>query len=469
MKKFILFMLILFFVAQVFSKDVLVSTEKDRKQLFITVYNSDRALVYDKRLVNVPKGEFVLKFMDVSKDIIPESVNFENADLTLYEQNFEYDLLTPSKLLEKFVGRNIEVIEKKLQDNSTKEVIKKAKILSVNNGVVYEIDGKIITGKSFSGYIFPEIPKNLISHPTLLWVLKSFKSGKEEIGCSYLTSGMSWSSNYVLFLNETEEKGSLNGWITLKNESGTSFKNGILKLVAGELNLVRNYENDRILYKTVPKVSRANPTYSGATEKKFFEYHIYTVKRKVTIKNNQKKQISMFSIPELNLKKIYVINGYSDAYSSNMSKIDVKVFLKFKNSKANHLGIPLPAGVFRVYKRDTDGSPIFVGEDKIKHTPKDEDVKIKMGKAFDIVAEKKCINREKLAKNLYEAEFKYMVKNHKDKKIVVEIYEYLPSLYTKIIYSSQKYEKISANRVKFLLPVEKNGKSELTYKIRVKY
>ncbi len=468
MKKLFLFLLFTIFIGELFAVNSVISTEKDRKELFVTVYNSDRALVYDKRVVKVPDGNFALKFMDVSKDIIPESVNFENPDLILYEQNFEYDLLTPSKLLEKFVGKEIEVIDRKIENNTTKEIVKKAKILSTNNGIVYEIDGKIITGKSFSGYIFPEIPDNLISHPTLIWLLNSGKSGKEEIACSYLTSGMTWSSNYVLFLNKREEKGSLNGWITLKNETGTAFKNAVLKLVAGKVNIVKNYEREEVYYRAVPEANKLK-SYEGATEKKFFEYHIYTVKRKVTVKNNQEKQISMFSIPEIGLKKIYIINGYSDIYSTGESKIDVNVFLKFKNSKENHLGIPLPAGTFRVYKRDSDGSPIFVGEDKIDHTPKDEFIKIKMGKAFDIVAEKKCVKKEKLTKNLYEAKFKYTIKNHKKNSVVVEVYETLPSYYTEVISSSIKYEKISANRIKFLVPVEKNGKNELIYMIRVKY
>ncbi len=467
MRKIFLILLLLFSFQLMFSKSVVISTEKDRTALFVTIYNSDRALICDERIVNVPKGEFVLKFMDVSEKIIPESVNFESNNLFLYEQNFEYDLLTPLKLLEKFVGREIEVIEKRVKDNSTEEVIKKAKILSVNNGVVYEIDGKIITGKSFSGYIFPNIPNNLISHPTLLWLLKGEKPGKENVKCSYLTGGMTWSSNYVLFLNSDEDKGALTGWITLRNESGTAYKNAVLKLVAGEVNVVKKGWSDKVYYEKAYRAAPRSMPVNQTSEKKFFEYHMYTVKRKVTLKNNQEKQISMLNVSEIKIRKTYEVSSYSSRFSNEKTKPDVYVYLNFKNSEENNLGIPLPAGVFRVYKEDNDGSPIFVGEDKIKHTPRDEDVKIKMGKAFDIKVEKVCTKKEKLAKGVYELDFKYVLKNHKDKGVEIEVKESFPD-FTKIVSSNMKYEKISSNSVKFIVPVEKKSKNELTYKIIIK-
>ncbi len=445
---------------------VVATSLADQETLSITVYNSNLGLIKDSRRLSLPAGVTQLKFSEVAAKIMPQTVHIKSLSdpkhLQILEQNYEYDLLTPQKLLEKFVGKEITI----LKDNVEVPIM----ILSVNQGIVYKLGGRIFTGQPHN-LIFPNIPNNLISYPTLIWLLENRGIAPHKLEATYLTQGISWRADYVAVLDSKDKLLDLSGWVTLDNQSGASYQNARLKLVAGNVNRVIERRGTADAVRALSELS-AKPAAAPFSEESFFEYHLYSLQRATTIKENQTKQVSLLSADGVPITKQYVYRGSQQYFRSRLgtsvSNQKIEVYVDIANKKENNLGMPLPRGTVRVYKADSDGSLQFMGEDRIDHTPKDEAIKIKMGDAFDIVGQRKQTDWRKLADNLYEAAFEISLRNHKEEAVRVSVIEPMLSDW-EILSSSHAHKKTDAHTAQFDLPVAKNGETKLQYRVRYKF
>jgi hypothetical protein len=451
------------------------STIDDQNEVALTVYNSDLALVRDVRTLQLPRGEFDLRFMDIAATVNPATVHLrsltEPSRLGILEQNYEYDLLEPDKLLRKYVGRDVILIRPRQENGTSRDEEVKARLLSYNTAPVWQIGNEIVTGLHADHIRFPELPANLYARPTLIWSLANTGTGTHRIEAAYLASKLSWSADYVLTVARDDKSADVDGWVTMTNGSGTVFRNASLQLVAGELNRVRQEFDMRRQDALVGRAAAAPA--APMTQEAFSDYHLYTLARKTTIGNNETKQVNMLGASAFPIRKRYVVDGQSFYYRNAMSpgspiKDVVKVFYQFKNETRTGLGMPLPAGTVRVYQADSRGGTQFVGEDRIGHTPKDEALNLRIGHAFDIVAERKQTDFEKIAANVYEMEYELVVRNHKTMAIAVEVNEPIGGTW-RIIRSSHQWTKSDAWAAQFEVPVAADGAATLTYRVRVTY
>ncbi len=442
------------------------TTLQDQMDVAVTIYNNDRALVREQRKIKLPKGESYLKFMGVPEKILPETVSLKSlkqpGSLQILEQNYEYDLISPSKLMEKYVGREVKLINKN-KDMDFYEVT--AKLLSVNESPVFQIDNQIYLGHP-GNVVLPELPSELIAKPTLVWMVNN-NLEDQEVEASYLTSGLSWKADYVLVYDEPKNSMDLEGWITLNNNSGATYQNARLKLVAGEVNIVPAPAPMPQMDRMVLGMAKS----MEVREESFAEYHLYTVPRRTTIKEKQSKQVSLLSANGVKANKIYEYRGNTSFYHDKINPIrneNVDTFLVFKNAEGNNLGFPLPEGIIRVYQEDSEGMLQFAGEDRIKHTPKDEEVRLRLGKAFDVVGERTQIDFQRLAQTVVECEFEITIRNHKKNDITVDIVEPMMGDW-QIVKSSMDYEKKDAFSVVFHLPVKAEGSNKVSYRVRIRF
>lgn len=455
--------------------EALTTTDKDQTDLAVTVYNSNIALVRDVRQIHLSAGIFPLKFEDVAAAINPATVHFrsltEPAKLSVVEQNYEYDLLDPQKLLQKYVGREVTLVHSEKDAGSTKWIETKALLLSDNNGPVWRIGNEIVTGMGADSYRFPELPGNLYSRPTLVWTLDNRGANAQKVEASYLTNNMNWSADYVLTVTRDEKAADLDGWVTLTNNSGVAYANAKLQLVAGEIHQVTPLVEMETMGGAMKTRNAAAPP--QFTQEGFSEYHLYSLERRTSIQNNESKQISLLNGTGVPVEKYLMVEGQAYYYRNpqgigNAMPQPVKVYYRFKNDQKSQLGMPLPAGTVRVYQADSKGGIQFVGEDRISHTPKDETVKIYVGNAFDVVCERKQTDYKKLASNLYEMEYEITLRNHKDGAVTVEVREPVGGDW-EVVNSNFKPEKLDATTIGFQIPVEKDGTATLTYRVRVKW
>jgi hypothetical protein len=450
------------------------STLDDQTELALTVYNSDLALVRDVRTIRVGRGEFDLRFMDIAATVNPATVHLrslsEPARLGILEQNYEYDLLEPDKLLRKYVGRDVILVRPRQQNGTTREEEVTARLLSYNNAPVWQIGDEIVTGLHADHIRFPELPGNLYARPTLIWSLDNSGAAEHRVEASYLAGKLNWSADYVLTVTRDDARADVDGWVTLTNGSGTAFRNARLQLVAGELNRVRQAMARREM---VDMAARSVAAEAPMAQEAFSEYHLYTLARKTTISNNETKQVNMLGATGFPVRKRYVVDGQNFYYRNPVSpgspiKDAVKVFYEFKNDAKAGLGMPMPAGVVRVYQADSKGGTHFVGEDRIGHTPKDETLNLRIGTAFDVVAERNQIDFERVASNVYEMEYQVVLRNHKSAPISVEVNEPIGGSW-RMIRSTHEATKTAAWAARFEVPVAADGTATLTYRVRVTY
>jgi hypothetical protein len=446
----------------------------DQTDLAVTVYNSNIALVRDVRQLTLPAGAFRLKFMDIAATVNPATVHFrsltEPDKLGVIEQNYEYDLLEPAKLLHKYVGKEVTLVRTYQDSGTTKHEEVKATLLSDNNGPVWKIGNDIVTGMFAESYRFPEVPANLYDRPTLLMSLDNSGARKHQIEASYLATNLSWNSDYVLTVSRDDKAADLDGWVTLANNSGTAFHNARLQLVAGDLNRIQP---------SAPMAKRAEAVGAMVArdqqfqQEAFSEYHLYSLGRRTSVEDKETKQISLLQGTGVPVQKVFVVNGqnfyYHNQYNPGSPQKDpVMVFYKFKNEEKAGLGMPLPAGNLRVYQKDSKGGVLFVGEDHIDHTPKDETVTVHIGNAFDVVAERKQTDYKRIDTHVWEMEFEITLRNHKDTPITVEVNEPIGGDWD-MLSSTYKFTKTAAWAAQFQVPVEKNGTSVLKYRIRARW
>ncbi len=450
------------------------STAANQTTLSVTVYNSDLALVRDVRRVDLPKGTVDLRFEDIAASIKPETVHITSVTspkgLDVLEQNYEYDLLNPAKLLQKYVGKQVTLIRRELRDQSTVEVPVKATLLADNESPVWQVGNEIVTGMGADRYVFPDLPPNLYSKPTLIWLLENRNTGEQTIEASYLAEKIQWTADYVLNVSSNEKNGALNGWVTINNNTGASFRDAKLQLVAGQVHQV---PRQQIVHRYAIQYQMASPAAAQFGQESIAEYHLYTLGRRTTLANNESKQISLLSAANIHIHKTLEVNGSdlmyrSAVHSLNSMKNPVEVHLKFQNSKDNSLGMPLPEGTVRVYQADSHGREQFIGEDHIGHTPRDEKLNLMIGSAFDVVEERKQTEYHSLGLNASESAYEITIRNHKSEPIIVEVNEPLGGDWT-MESSNFKYEKSSAFSARFEVPVAANGQAILNYRVRVRW
>src|SRR6266550_4868737 len=447
------------------STEVLAATpqsvrREDQRDVMVTIYNGNLGLVKDIRDVSVPAGTTEVQFMEVAAQIDPTTVHLKSltdpAGLRILEQNYEYDLLTSAKLMEKYVGKTVRLYQ---GDGTYHE----ATLLSTN-GPIFEINGAIHMGQ-YGRLVLPSLPENLVAQPTLVWLLRNQTPRPQRVEASYLTGGITWKADYVMVLNAADTLSDLTGWVTVDNKSGATYGNAALKLVAGDVNRAPDARRDQRMMELAAKAASPAVASQDFKSEGFFEYHLYTLDGRTTIKDNQTKQLSLMAANEVPITKELVYYGapdyYRNAYGVPASNQKIAVYFEVKNSKENRLGLPLPKGKIWVYKADASGSQQFIGEDWIDHTPKDESVKIKMGNAFDLVGERTQKDFKKIASNLYEVEWEIALRNHKTEPQTVTVIEPVPGDW-QVLTSTHTYEKIQAHTLKYQIPVPKEGATKLT-------
>jgi hypothetical protein len=444
------------------------STSADRESVAVTVYNQNFGLVREIRALELPRGPVALEYGDVASGIQPETVHvlpLGRGRFQLLEQNYQYDLLNPQKLLEKYVGRTVNVYRPNPL-TGVDEVVE-AEVLSVNGGPILRIGGEI-TFNYPGRFGFPEMPDNLIAEPTLLWRLDT-PGGRQRVEVSYLTNNLNWKSDYVMVLNEDDDEGALTGWVTLTNQSGTTYENARLQLVAGDVQRVQNNgprADDRV------RMMAAVAESGGFSEDSFFEYHLYTLNRPTDLMNNEQKQVTLLESDGFGIEKRLIFHGSSHYYRGQYGQVatnqKVGVFLDFENSESNGLGMPLPKGTVRVYKRDHSGAQQFIGEDLIDHTPRDEELRIKMGEAFDVVGDRRQMDYTVISNCVSESTWRVDLRNHKEEDVEVMLVEPAGGDW-EIISSTHPFEQTDAWTFTLRPDIESHGETRVEYRVRVRW
>ena len=446
------------------------------KAVQLTVYNGGFALVKDTRTVTLLKGANSIEVADVAAQIDPTSILFKSLtapnSVAILEQNYQYDLISPNSILKKMVGERVWF-------NNTESGIL---LNPPDNGglVIRKDDGKLVMNVAVEAV--DKLPEGLKATPTLNWLLASDKAGAQESEISYITNGIGWKADYVALVNKNDTALDLTGWVTLNNNSGATYKDAKLTLMAGD---VRRVQPERMLGfgggREDYAAKAAEPQFQ---EKSFFEYHMYTMARPTTISQNETKQLSLLNADSAPVKKEMIYDARGDWFrswwypgrgeydpgsgydTSNYHKVNVVLVLT--NSKENHMGMPLPKGRIRVYKLDDQGSQQFIGEDLIDHTPKDEKIRLYVGDAFDVVGDYKRTNYRKIDNRTAEESFEAVIRNHKDKAVDVKVVDHVWSDWT-VTEKSHDYTKKDAGTIEFPVSVPANGEVKLTYTIRVKW
>lgn len=441
------------------AKEPAATTDKDQVDLSLTVYNGNLALIRDVRQVRLQSGVFPLRFEGVASSINPTTVHFRSltapARVTVVEQNYEYDLLDPAKLLQKYVGREVTLVRPETSAGSTRWVETKALLLANNGGPVWKIGNEIVTGMDADSYRFPDLPENLYSQPTLVWTLDNRGADSQRVEASYLAASMNWNADYVLNVARDEKTADLDGWVTLTNNSGVAYNNAKLQLVAGQLHRTNLAMNAKAMAGAL--LDAATEARQQFAQEAFSEYHLYTLGRRTSIQNSESKQISLLSASGIPVEKYFLVEGQSYYFRNpqgigNPIPQPVQVYYRFKNQDKTGLGMPLPAGTLRVYQSDSQGGAQFVGEDNISHTPKDETLRLHVGDAFDVICERKQMDYKKLGANLYEMEYQIALRNHKDGPVTVEVREPVGGDW-EIVNSNYTASKLDATTMGFTVPV----------------
>ena len=435
-------------------------------EVAVTIYNQDLGLVKDVRELQFEKGKSIIKFTDVAAQIDPTSVHFKpvipSDRVSILEQNYQYDLVSSTKILQKYVDEEIELFTRSAGSEAEGKSYKGRLLSYSNDNVTLQEAGggiRIVRLDEVRDLYFPTLPEGLITKPTLVWLLDSQVGGKRKAEVSYLTGGINWHAEYVAVVDQKDENLELGGWVSIDNRSGATYQEAKVKLIAGEVHRVREERRP-------PRLAKAEMYDLAATgapqfeEKAFFEYHLYTLLRTATIKDNEIKQVSLFPSTDVQVRKIFTYDG---------AKYDkkVRVELEFKNSEGAGLGMPLPQGKIRVYKEDVDKALEFVGEDRIGHTPKDEKVRVFLGNAFDVVGERQKIDFKKITDDVTDESYRIKLRNHKEEAVEVVVVEHLYG-YTEweIREASLPYEKKDASTIEFKVSLAPDEEVLLNYTVR---
>lgn len=453
------------------------------KGVAITVYNQNFGLVKDSREVTLKDGINYLRFEDVAAGIDPTTVSFTSLTapnaVAVREQNYQYDLMDLDTILRKSVGKTVH-FRQFLSPSGVREVT--GTLLSSPSVSVADSDGNVssraqsVVVRTSTGVVvspqgeleLSELPEGLVSKPSLLWKLEADKAGVHNTEIRYQTQGLNWKCDYVAVANADDTALDMTSWVTLDNKSGATYSNAVLKLMAGDVHKVQPPQQFAPMAEGL-RMDAGGAAAPQFSEQSFAEYHLYSLAGKTDLHDNETKQLTLFNASGAPVKKLYVFDSapaYSNDGSSNSGKVNVK--LEINNTKENNLGMPMPKGKVRVYKKDQDGALQFVGEDLIDHTPKDEKVRVYLGDAFDIVGERTQTNQEQVTNRVTRTSYAISLRNHKDSAVTVTCVEHAYGDW-KVINCSQKYTKKNAQTFEFEVPVAANAESKLTYEIETRY
>lgn len=445
-----------------------LSTASGREDLAVTVYNENLGLVKDTRRVSVGRGQFPLRFSDVASQIDATSVSFRSlsdpAGVEVLEQNYEYDLITPGKLMEKYVGRQVEIQLPPTKDGPAPIV--KATLISTNEGYVYRIGDKIHLQPP-GQVILPDLPPDLVARPSLVWLLDSRKTATHTIEAGYMTGGMAWQADYVVVSRQDNKQADMTGWVTITNNSGATYPNARLTLVAGDVNRAQPDAPPRPVMED-RAATMAKPAAPQFSQQALFEYHSYDLNRRATLKNNETKQLTLLTADDFTTRKVYVYDSTRQWWHGADDGKKVKVMLEYWNKKDNRLGMPLPRGRVRVYQEDAHKKLQFIGEDRIDHTPKDEKVRVLMGNAFDIVGERRQLSVRNLSDRMREESYEVKLRNHKDAPVEVSVVERVWGDW-QVVKKSHPFNRLSSTELEFPVKVPANGETKVTYTVRLTY
>jgi len=466
-----------------------VSRAEDLQAVAVTIYNQDLALIREERDVKLTAGRNVLALRDVSGQIKPETASLRSlsgACLTLREQNFDFDLLTPRKLLDKYVGKAVTVV--RARGSGGRETREQAMVLANNASIAWDEDAAALSKNIVLQYadrietglpgqariVYDSVPATLRDRPTLVVDLDSDKDGVQRVELSYLASGLSWKAAYVATLADDEQTLELAGWVTLTNESGATYENARLQLAAGDVNRVHDEFGEGAKASRLRfSIALDAPAPEPIKREEFFEYYLYTLQRHTTLRDQQTKQVALLTAARVPIQKEYRMEGLKDWYYEKNEtpergdKRGVEVFVEFQN-KDGDLGQPLPKGVVRVYKKNKEGRPLFIGEDRIGHTSKNEQVSLKLGKTFDITCNWKRTDFLRISEHVTEMEIVIELSNAKDTPVTVRVVEPIPGDW-KILQEIYQHTKTRAHLAMWDVAVPADGKTALVYRVRINW
>lgn len=441
-----------------------ISGAQSRQALDVTVYNQNLALVREQRTISLPAGRSLLEFQDVPAQIEPRSLlvgGAGRAAMTVLEQNYEFDLMSREKILEKYVGREISWIQEDGQRVT-------GRLLGMTAGPIFEVGGEVVF--EVPGRLaLPTLPENLRARPTLVWLVDAGRGGPVQVEASYLTRGISWSADYVLQLDAKGQRAGLQAWVSVDNRCGATFADARLLLVAGEIHQAAPAPDGRMMAEMMAVKAAAD----AFQEEALYDYHLYTLQGTTLLKDGQIKQISLFEAENISVQRRYRLTApaywFRDGSKGRqLGQQRVAVSYDLLNTEKNNLGRPLPAGVVRVYGQAASGSRQLLGEDRIGHTPKDERIELQVGIAFDLVAERTQTDYRRVSERSHESAFQIVLRNRKDEAVTIEVDERVGGDW-RVLESSHPATKRSATEMSFAVPVPAGGESVLTYRVLVTY
>lgn len=452
MRKFLL-LATAFTAAPTFAQPAAVAMQNAQGDLAVTIYNNDRALVEDKRVINLPSGRSRQEFRDVSAQIQPETVTLSGRGIGIVEQNFDFDLLTPAALMQNAVGQTVTLV--RVNPANGQETRERARILAANGGVVMQIGDRIEVLRDDglpARVIFDQVPPTLRARPTLSVTLQADGGGSRPVTLTYLTPGLGWSADYVALFDEANGKMDVQGWITLTNNSGTPYLNASTMLVAGSVGSSNRYSY------SPPSMDRAGTETSN--RERLGDFYLYPLAERTTIQDKQTKQVSFLDVHNTPAARAYEFrNGW---LSTSDQPRSVNSVLRFSSSRNQGLGDALPAGTVRVYQRDARGNPQFVGEHEIGHTPMGSDIGLTSGQAFDIKVRPVVEERTKLGTGRWRTKMRYTLTNAGPRPVTVDVVQSGLWGDTRIAEESLKSERLSADDTRWHVPVPANGEATVT-------
>lgn len=440
--------------------------EDARSAVALTVYNQDLALISETRRFELPSGQSKLAIEGLPANLLPQTARIGGEGFRVLEQSFDANLVSQQRLLEASVGQEVRVIQ--THPTTGEETLINARLISISQGIVLQIGDRIET--SVPGrLVFDRIPEGLREKPTLLAQVESEAGGSSELVLRYLTGGLSWSADYVAELNETEDRLDLSALVTLRNNTGSAFANAALRLVAGQVNLQTSSPQPS----SPMMMMRSEAKFAGAAQsdmsapQSVSDRYVYDLARPVAIGARETKQISLLSADGVVVLKTYRFDGLANAHggANEIGPVNAAITLEIENGEDTGLGLPLPAGIVRVYQADQTGS-LFLGEDSLNHTPEGEKAELRLGDAFDITARAKHTAVDRISRDIYESEQEIVVENAKDKAVNVEVAGFFPQGW-KMLTESSAHETETANQVVWKLQVPAGGSTTLTYRVRV--
>ncbi len=439
-------------------------TAENRSALALTVYSNDLAMISEERRASLPAGEALLAIEDVSDRLRAETVLLGGAGVTLLEQSFVVDLLTPQRLLESALGKTVSLIRTHPQTGDDRVV--EAEVLSLAGGVVLRVDGRIET--TTPGRIaFAEIPAGLRSEPALLARLAVAEAGEKSLRLDYLTSGLAWRADYVARLNAAEDRMDLSALVTLTNATRSDYRDAALRLVAGDVNQTNAVPLSQPKFRN-EMVAMSAPADAIAPPQSASDRYVYPVNRPVTLLRGETKQVPLMSAEGVAVKREYRFDGLANgnARSGEIGPVSADLVLEIENAEALGLGAPLPAGVVRIYGPGPGNAPLFLGEDFLAQTPEGEKARLRMGSAFDVTARARSTEFERLSNRSYETAQAITVKNAKDQPVEVLVGGSMPQGWM-MLEETQPHEEETVNRIVWRLQVPAGGETELRYRVRV--